>query len=87
MLSRFDGLDRLADVRNEHLQILQTMHAVGMKWAEKFLHEDASLAFRLGYHSVQNTTYFYFYFVVFLFLSVEESHTTRTFTWSGAKLE
>lgn len=52
MLSRFDGLDRLADVRNEHLQILQTMHAVGMKWAEKFLHEDASLAFRLGYHSV-----------------------------------
>lgn len=52
VVARYDSLDRLADVRNEHLQILQTMHAVGMKWAEKFLHEDASLAFRLGYHSV-----------------------------------
>jgi aprataxin len=31
---------------------LKRMHAVGLKWAEKFLSENASLVFRLGYHSV-----------------------------------
>ncbi|KAH7510477.1 hypothetical protein FEM48_ZijujUnG0125000 [Ziziphus jujuba var. spinosa] len=50
VLARHQGLDRLADVRNEHLHLLKTMHAVGLKWAEKFLQEDASLVFRLGYH-------------------------------------
>lgn len=52
MLSRYEGLDQLADVSKEHLQILKTMHAVGLKWAETFLREDTSLIFRLGYHSV-----------------------------------
>ncbi|XVF76855.1 hypothetical protein PTKIN_Ptkin13bG0300500 [Pterospermum kingtungense] len=52
VLARFKGLDCLADVRKEHLQLLQTMHEVGLKWADKFLREDASLIFRLGYHSV-----------------------------------
>ena len=52
VLARCEGLDRLADVRKEHLQLLQTMNAVGLKWAEKFLHEDGSYIFRLGYHSV-----------------------------------
>ncbi|CAK7343852.1 unnamed protein product [Dovyalis caffra] len=52
VLARFEGLDRLADVRQENVQLLMTMHAVGLKWAEKFLHEDSSMVFRLGYHSV-----------------------------------
>lgn len=51
VLARTDGLDRLADVRKEHLQLLRTMHTVGLKWAEKFLTENESLVFRLGYHS------------------------------------
>ncbi|PON92185.1 Basic helix-loop-helix transcription factor [Trema orientale] len=51
VLARYEGLDQLADVRKEHLQLLKTMHAVGLKWAETFMHEDASLIFRLGYHS------------------------------------
>lgn len=54
-MARYDGLDCLADVCKEHLQILKTMHAVGLKWAKKFLNEDASLVFRLGYHSVYRT--------------------------------
>ncbi|KAM4078941.1 hypothetical protein ACB094_09G078100 [Castanea mollissima] len=52
VLARSEGLDRLADVSKDHLQLLKTMHDVGLKWAEKFLQEDASLIFRLGYHSV-----------------------------------
>uniref|UniRef100_A0A5B7BT05 Transcription factor bHLH140 n=1 Tax=Davidia involucrata TaxID=16924 RepID=A0A5B7BT05_DAVIN len=51
VLARSEGLDRLADVHKEHLQLLRTMHDVGLKWAEKFLSEDESLIFRLGYHS------------------------------------
>ncbi|GMY25541.1 transcription factor bHLH140 isoform X2, partial [Fagus crenata] len=51
VVPRSEGLDCLADVRKEHLQSLRTMHDVGLKWAEKFLQEDASLIFRLGYHS------------------------------------
>ncbi|KAK9290391.1 hypothetical protein L1049_008560 [Liquidambar formosana] len=51
VLARPEGLDHLADVRKEHLQLIKTMHAMGLKWAEKFLCEDASLVFRLGYHS------------------------------------
>ncbi|KAF6170376.1 hypothetical protein GIB67_014306 [Kingdonia uniflora] len=51
VLARKDGLDRLADVREEHLPLLKTMHDVGEKWAKKFLSEDPSLIFRLGYHS------------------------------------
>lgn len=46
------GLDCLAYVREQHLQLLKKMHAVGLKWAEKYLNENESLAFRLGYHSV-----------------------------------
>ncbi|XP_057983751.1 transcription factor bHLH140 isoform X3 [Malania oleifera] len=50
VLARFKGLDCLADVQKEHLSLLKTMHTVGLKWAEKFLSEDSSCAFRLGYH-------------------------------------
>lgn len=50
VLARSEGLDCLMDVREEHIQLLRTMHAIGLKWAEKFLHDDPSLAFRLGYH-------------------------------------
>lgn len=52
VLARLDGLDRLEDVCQEHLQLLKTMHQVGMKWIERFLLEDESLSFRLGFHSV-----------------------------------
>ncbi|CAM0872711.1 unnamed protein product [Alopecurus aequalis] len=52
VISRTDGLDSLADVKKEHLSLLRSMHSVGVKWAQKFLEEDASLTFRLGYHSV-----------------------------------
>lgn len=51
VLARSEGLDCLADVGGEHLQLLRTMHAVGLKWAEKFLCEDELLVFRIGYHS------------------------------------
>lgn len=52
VISRTDGLDSLADVNKEHLSLLRSMHSVGVKWAQKFVEEDASLIFRLGYHSV-----------------------------------
>nr|XP_043622855.1 transcription factor bHLH140 isoform X2 [Erigeron canadensis] len=51
VLARAEGLDRLADVGQEHLSTLRTMHAVGLKWAETFIKENESLVFRLGYHS------------------------------------
>ncbi|KAL3531672.1 hypothetical protein ACH5RR_005193 [Cinchona calisaya] len=51
VLARVEGLDCLADVHKEHLPLLRAMHAVGLKWAEKFLDENESLIFRLGYHS------------------------------------
>lgn len=51
VVARDHGLDCLADVRKENLELLRTMHAVGLKWAEKFLHDDSTLVFRLGYHS------------------------------------
>ncbi|KAJ6299878.1 hypothetical protein OIU76_020805 [Salix suchowensis] len=50
VLARHEGLDGLVDVHQEPLQLLMTMHAVGLKWAEKLLHEDSSMVFRLGYH-------------------------------------
>lgn len=52
MLARHEFLDQLADVRKENLKLLRTMHDVGLKWAEKYLSEDKTLIFRLGYHSV-----------------------------------
>ncbi|KAG8377052.1 hypothetical protein BUALT_Bualt09G0127900 [Buddleja alternifolia] len=52
VLARADGLDSIADVRREHIPLLKTMHAVGLKWAEKLINENGSLLFRLGYHSV-----------------------------------
>ncbi|KAL6138905.1 hypothetical protein ACLB2K_064184 [Fragaria x ananassa] len=51
VVARHPGLDRLVDVCKEHIQLLRTMHLVGLKWAEKFLHDDSTLVFRLGYHS------------------------------------
>ena len=68
MLARAEGLDRLADVGREHLPILRTLHAVGLKWAEAFIKENESLIFRLGYHSVSGSFLFvcnYQYFMVF----------------------
>ncbi|KAM3229006.1 hypothetical protein ACQJBY_060127 [Aegilops geniculata] len=52
VISRTDGLDSLADVKKAHLPLLRSLHSAGLKWAHKFLEEDASLTFRLGYHSV-----------------------------------
>ncbi|CAN4106144.1 unnamed protein product [Withania somnifera] len=52
VLARVKGLDCLEDVQKEHVTLLKTMHSVGLKWAEKFLSENNSLTFRLGYHSV-----------------------------------
>lgn len=52
VVSRTDGLDSLTDVKSEHLPLLRKMHSAGVKWAQKFLGEDPSLVFRLGYHSV-----------------------------------
>lgn len=52
VISRWDGLDRLADVGKEHLSLLQNMHKLGEDWITCFLNEDPSLIFRLGYHSV-----------------------------------
>ncbi|CAN0927834.1 Transcription factor bHLH140 [Linum grandiflorum] len=51
VVTRHQGLDQLADANADHLQQLSTMHSVAMKWAERFLQEDSSLVFRLGYHS------------------------------------
>lgn len=51
VVARQKGLDSLADVQKEHLSILETINSVGLKWAEKFLCEEASLVFRIGYHS------------------------------------
>ncbi|KAG5584760.1 hypothetical protein H5410_045194 [Solanum commersonii] len=53
VLARVKGLDRLEDVKKEHLTLLKTMHSVGLKWAEKLLSENNSLTFRLGYHSLR----------------------------------
>lgn len=52
VLSRLNGLDCLEDARREHLPMLRSMHSAGVKWVKKFLSEDPSLVFRLGYHSV-----------------------------------
>ncbi|EOA20080.1 hypothetical protein CARUB_v10000351mg [Capsella rubella] len=52
VLARQENLDGLEDVRKENLQLLQEMHKVGLKWVDRFQNEDASLIFRLGYHSV-----------------------------------
>lgn len=52
MVARVEGLDRLADVSQDHLPVLRTMHDVGTKWVQTFLKENQSLTFRLGYHSV-----------------------------------
>ncbi|XP_058214623.1 transcription factor bHLH140 isoform X2 [Rhododendron vialii] len=57
VLARYEGLDRLADVRKENLQLLRTMHDVGLKWAEKYLSEDKTLIFRLGPHQCDNCTF------------------------------
>ncbi|WOL06874.1 hypothetical protein Cni_G15608 [Canna indica] len=52
VVSRLQGFDCLADVQQEHLSLLKKMHSAGAKWADRFLREDSSLIFRLGYHSV-----------------------------------
>ncbi|KAG9453531.1 hypothetical protein H6P81_006435 [Aristolochia fimbriata] len=52
ILARVNSLDCLADVCKEHLPLLKTIHSAGLKWAKEFISADASLVFRLGYHSV-----------------------------------
>lgn len=52
VVARYKNLDWLEDVRKEHLPLLKAMHTVALRWIEKFLSEDSSLMFRLGYHSV-----------------------------------
>lgn len=52
VLARANGLDSIANVHSKHLSLLTLMHSVGLKWTEKFLDENGSLSFRLGYHSV-----------------------------------
>jgi aprataxin len=54
VVSRVNGLGSLADVKKEHLPLLRKVHSAGVKWAQKFLEEDTSLVFRLGYHLVQS---------------------------------
>ncbi|XP_062095061.1 transcription factor bHLH140 isoform X2 [Humulus lupulus] len=51
VLTRFESLEQLADAHEEHLPLLRKMHNVGLRWTETLLQEDASLIFRLGYHS------------------------------------
>lgn len=51
VVARKDGLDRLTDVRVEHLPLLRTMHNAGVKWATKLISDEPSLVFRFGYHS------------------------------------
>ncbi|GAB2299123.1 hypothetical protein Dimus_033195 [Dionaea muscipula] len=51
VLARVGGLDCLKDVSREHVELLKLMHEAGTRWAAKFLQDDASLIFRLGYHS------------------------------------
>lgn len=65
MLARLNGLDRLEDVCQEHLQLLKTMHQVGMNWTERLLLEDDSLIFRLGFHSVCRFPMFLLYIVCY----------------------
>ncbi|KAJ0228903.1 Transcription factor bHLH140 [Hirschfeldia incana] len=52
VLARQENVDGLEDVGRENIQLLEEMHNVGMKWVQRFQDEDASLVFRLGYHSV-----------------------------------
>uniref|UniRef100_A0A7N0VD87 Macro domain-containing protein n=1 Tax=Kalanchoe fedtschenkoi TaxID=63787 RepID=A0A7N0VD87_KALFE len=54
VVARYQHLDWLGDVQKEHLPLLKGMHTVGLKWAEKFMSEDSSLVFRIGYHSVHH---------------------------------
>ncbi|KAF4379069.1 hypothetical protein F8388_022156 [Cannabis sativa] len=51
VLTRLEGLEQLADAREEHLPLLRKMHYVGLKWTGTLLQEDTSLIFRIGYHS------------------------------------
>lgn len=60
VLARQESLDGLEDVRRENLQLLQEMHNVGLKWVKRFHDEDASLIFRLGYHSVRSKSLKFF---------------------------
>ncbi|KAG2262352.1 hypothetical protein Bca52824_069431 [Brassica carinata] len=52
VLARQESVDGLEDVGSANIQLLEEMHDVGMKWIKRFQDEDASLIFRLGYHSV-----------------------------------
>lgn len=67
VLARQESLDGLEDVRKENLQLLQEMHNVGLKWVDRFQNEDASLIFRLGYHSVLESAFTFRALMNFLF--------------------
>lgn len=52
VVARQENVDGLEDVGRENIKLVEEMHNVGMKWVKRFQDEDASLIFRLGYHSV-----------------------------------
>lgn len=51
VVAREDGLDRLSQVRKQHLPLLRHMEALGTKWASTFQESDPSLHFQFGYHA------------------------------------
>ncbi|KAG0560402.1 hypothetical protein KC19_10G178600 [Ceratodon purpureus] len=51
IIARRDGLDSIEDVGSQHLPILKHMHSLGETWARRYIDEDPTLVFRLGYHS------------------------------------
>ncbi|GMH10211.1 hypothetical protein Nepgr_012052 [Nepenthes gracilis] len=74
VLARMEGLDHLADVHQEHLQLLKIIHETGIRWAENFLQDDASLIFRLGYHSAPSMRQLHLHVISQDFDSVHLKH-------------
>lgn len=52
ILAKLYGLDRLSDVRREHLPLVKKMHSAGLRLVGNFLKGDTTLIFRMGYHMV-----------------------------------
>lgn len=59
VVARQENVDGLEDVGRENIKLVEEMHNVGMKWVKRFQDEDASLIFRLGYHSVSTYPSFF----------------------------
>jgi aprataxin len=54
IIARRDGLDSIEDVGSQHLALLKHMHSLGETWARRYIDEDPTLVFRLGYHWVSD---------------------------------